>query len=115
MTRRIALALALTLSASGSALAADPIQGRWKTNTGSTAQISPCGAAFCITLVSGPHAGKRIGNMQASGGAKYAGTIIDPNDDKSYSGTASLAGSSLRLSGCVLGGIICRSQTWSRQ
>ena len=29
---------------------ADPIEGNWKTEAGSTAAIAPCGGSFCITL-----------------------------------------------------------------
>lgn len=114
MLRSVILALGLSLAASGAALA-DPIEGSWKTQTGSTAAIASCGGSFCITLRSGEHSGKRIGSMKPQGGNKYAGTIVDPANDKSYSGTATLSGSTLKMSGCVLGGIICRSQTWSKR
>lgn len=97
------------------ALAADPIIGNWRTEAGSIAAVAPCGGAFCITLRSGQHSGKRIGSVSPAGGAKYSGTIIDPASDKSYSGSATLSGKSLRMSGCVLGGLICRTQNWARQ
>lgn len=106
--------IALACAVSSVAFAADPIVGSWRTEAGSTAAISPCGGSFCITLRSGQHAGKRIGSFAPAGAGKYSGTIVDPASDKSYSGSGSLSGRSLRLSGCVLGGLICRSQTWSR-
>ena len=93
---------------------ADPIEGNWRTEAGSTAAIGACGAGYCITLKTGKHAGKRIGTFQSNGGGKYSGRITDPNSDKTYSGKASLAGSALKMQGCVLGGLICRSQSWSR-
>ena len=31
-----------------------------------------------------------------------------------YSGKASINGGSMKLSGCVLGGLICQSQTWTK-
>lgn len=111
---RLAIAV-LGVIAASPAFAADPIVGNWRTEAGSIAAVSPCGGAFCITLRSGQHSGKRIGSVSPSGGAKYAGTIIDPASDKSYSGSATLSGASLRMSGCVLGGLICRTQNWSRQ
>jgi uncharacterized protein (DUF2147 family) len=92
---------------------ADPIEGNWKTEAGSTARISACGGAFCIKLVSGNHSGKQIGKMTASGGS-YSGTITDPNNDKTYKGKASISGSTLKMSGCVLGGLICKSQSWAK-
>ena len=109
------LAAATLTFAAPAALANDPIVGNWRTEAGSIAAVAPCGGAFCITLRSGQHSGKRIGSVSPSGAGKYSGTIIDPNTDKSYSGSATVSGASLRMSGCVLGGLICRSQTWSRR
>ena len=111
---RLVAGLYFAMAAVSAAQAADPIAGNWRTEAGSIAAISPCGKAFCITLRSGQHAGKRIGSFSASGGGKYSGTIVDPNNDKSYSGSGTLSGNSLRLSGCVLG-VLCRSQNWTRQ
>ena len=93
---------------------ADPIEGNWKTQAGSTAAIVPCGGSFCITLKSGAQTGKKIGKFKASGEGKYAGEITDPNNDKTYSGKAAVAGNSLSMSGCVLGGLFCRTQTWTK-
>ncbi|MBE7183677.1 MAG: DUF2147 domain-containing protein [Methylobacterium mesophilicum] len=112
MTRILALATGLLLS---TALAhADPIEGNWRTKSGATAAIANCGGSFCITLKSGKHAGKKIGTFSASGDSAYAGEITDPNNDKTYSGKASLSGDNLKLGGCILGGLICRNENWSR-
>lgn len=92
----------------------DPLEGDWKTQAGSTAGISSCGASFCIKLKTGSHAGKSIGKLKPDGSSRYSGTITDPATDKTYNGKATLAGSSLKLSGCVLGGLICKSQSWSK-
>ena len=112
MFRRLSVALAASMLMAGTAYA-DPIEGNWKTEAGSTAQISSCGNAFCIKLVSGSHSGKQIGKLSASGG-NYRGTITDPANDKTYKGKASVSGGNLSLSGCVLGGLICRSQSWKK-
>ena len=113
MFRRTSLIAAATLLMAGVA-AADPIEGNWKTQSGATAAIGDCGGGFCITLKSGKHKGKGIGKMSAQGGNEYSGSITDPETDKTYSGKASLNGSSLKMKGCVLGGLICKSQTWSK-
>jgi len=113
MFRKLSLALAATMLFAGAALA-DPIEGSWKTEAGSTAAIAGCGDAFCITLKSGEHAGKRIGKMKPNGGNKYSGEITDPAEDKTYSGKATLSGNSLNMKGCVLGGLICKGQNWTR-
>ena len=96
------------------AAAADPIEGRWKTRSGSTAEIASCGEAYCITLKSGRHAGKQIGRFQVQGDGSYTGTVTDPANDKTYKGKGSLSGNAFTMGGCVLGGLICRNETWSR-
>ena len=113
MFARISMAVAATMLFTGAALA-DPIEGNWKTKDGDTAAIGACGGAFCITLKTGEFAGKSIGKMTASGGGSYEGSITKPSNGKTYSGKAKLTGNSLKLSGCVFGGLICESQTWSR-
>jgi uncharacterized protein (DUF2147 family) len=112
MLRTTGLALAAIAFMAGPTLA-DPIEGNWKTASGSTAAISG-GGSFTITLKSGKFAGKTIGSLKPSGSNKYAGSITDPETDKTYSGKATLSGTSLKMSGCVLGGLICKSQTWTK-
>ncbi|MCX7303296.1 MAG: DUF2147 domain-containing protein [Hyphomicrobiales bacterium] len=113
MFRTLAMAAAATLVFAGIAYA-DPIEGNWRTEAGTTAQISSCGGSFCIQLKTGQHAGKSIGKLKAAGDKYYTGNITDPANDKTYSGKGALSGGSLKMSGCVLGGLICRSQTWTR-
>lgn len=107
-----ALAVVLAAGSAGAAFA-DPIEGNWKTKSGETAAIAKCGSAFCITLKTGKYSGKRIGSLSGSDGT-YAGEITDPKSDKTYNGKAALAGDSMKLSGCVLGGLICRGENWSK-
>jgi uncharacterized protein (DUF2147 family) len=113
MFRALAMAAAATLFSAGIANA-DPIEGNWRTEAGTTAQISSCGGSFCIQLKTGVHAGKSIGKLKAAGGSNYTGNITDPANDKTYSGKGALSGNSLRMSGCVFGGLICKSQRWTR-
>jgi uncharacterized protein (DUF2147 family) len=113
MLRRITIAFGAMVMVAGAAIA-DPIEGRWRTESGESAAIGGCGAAFCITLKSGEYSGKTIGKMTATGEGRYEGEITKPSTGKTYSGKARLNGNSLKLSGCVLGGLICESQTWSR-
>lgn len=111
MIRKI-LAAGILVAAMTAPALADPIVGNWKTKSGETAAIAACGGSFCIKLRTGNHAGKQIGKVKANG-AKYSGTITDPANDKEYSGSATLSGSTLKMRGCVLG-VLCRSETWSR-
>ncbi|MDP3899272.1 MAG: DUF2147 domain-containing protein [Mesorhizobium sp.] len=113
MLRMISMAAAATVMMAGMAFA-DAIEGNWKTQSGETAAIGACGGAYCITLKTGKHAGKSIGKMTASGGGKYAGSITDPADDKTYKGKATISGGAMKMSGCVFGGLICKTQNWKK-
>ena len=65
MLRTTGLALAAIAFMAGPALA-DPIEGSWKTASGSTAAISG-GGSFTIILKSGKFAGKTIGSSCSRG------------------------------------------------
>jgi uncharacterized protein (DUF2147 family) len=111
MLRTFIAAAAMTAVLTGTALAEDVIVGQWKTQSGETAVISG-GGSFAIKLTTGKHTGKTIGSMSGSDG-KYAGTITDPADDKKYSGTARVSGTTMKLKGCALK-IFCKTQTWTK-
>lgn len=108
------LIMVAALLAAPSLAFADGIEGKWRTDSGATAEIASCGKAFCITLRDGEHSGKRIGRMNAEGDNRYSGDITDPKNDKTYAGKATLSGNALSMKGCVLGGLICRGQNWKR-
>jgi uncharacterized protein (DUF2147 family) len=103
---------AMLMLLAAQASAAEPIEGKWKTASGDTAQIAKCGGKFCITLKTGKHAGKQIGSMAGASG-DYSGEITDPTDDKTYSGSGSVSGDTLKMKGCVMN-VLCKTQTWSR-
>ena len=130
MMKAILGAAALILWA-GVALAADPAEGVWKTlpddngNFGHI-QIAPCGAALCGTLIQSfdgagavmqsDNVGKQIvwDMIPAGAGAYQGGKVWAPDRDKTYNATMQLNGSTLAVSGCVLGGLICRASDWTR-
>ena len=93
---------------------ADPIEGNWRTQSGETAAIGDCGGGFCITLKTGKHKGKWIGKVIAERRRQYSGSITEPATDKTYSGKARCPAASSDMKGCVLGGLICESQTWTK-
>ena len=86
--------------------------------------MAPCGASICGTIVktfldgaeyASPNLGKKlVREMTASGDGKYAGKVWRPSNGKIYIGKMRVSGNSLKLSGCVAGGLICSKQTWSR-
>jgi uncharacterized protein (DUF2147 family) len=118
---KIALAALATGLTTGGAIAQDP-SGTWlRDNGASRVRIAPCGPNFCGTIVwlkdaDGPaKVGQRVFyDMAANGAGKWSGKAFNPEDGKTYSGTMTLSGTSLTTSGCVLGGIICRSVTWRK-
>ena len=129
MKKSLMLAVAMVFAA-GAALAADPLEGTWRTapddngNSG-LIEVKPCGTSFCGVLVKSfdpngkemksPNVGKRIiWDMEAQGGGKYAGgKIWSPDKDKTYSSKLNLNGDTLGVKGCIF--IVCRDGgQWSR-
>lgn len=123
---------ALILAAAASLMAtmamADPVEGVWQTqeDDGAYAHVSmqPCGPNFCGVISRTFKAGaeyqsENLGktlviDMAPQGDGKYEGKVWRPSNNKIYYGTIALAGDSMRLSGCVAGGLICSKQTWTR-
>ncbi len=94
--------------------AAEGIDGVWKTPKGSNAQIYGCGGARCVKLIDGPFKGKVLSSdMADDGSGSFSGSILNPEDGRTYSGYATVSGGSLKLKGCALK-IFCKSQVWTR-
>jgi len=110
---RVITAVAL-ISLALPAMAAEPIEGTWKRPNGTLIRYAPSGGGFCGTVLTGEYEGQSIGCMSGTGGA-YAGKVNKLDEGKTYSGKASVKGDTLSLSGCVLGGMICKSESLTRQ
>jgi uncharacterized protein (DUF2147 family) len=142
LPHRMIAATLLGLATAGPALAADPA-GIWLTEGGKAqVRIAPCGGALCGAIVSlkepndpetgrpkvdknNADAAKRsrpmigvqtvLGMKPSSTPDKWTGNVYNAEDGKTYSGSLTVTGaSSLALEGCVLGGLICKSQSWTR-
>ncbi|GGO56594.1 Uncharacterized conserved protein, DUF2147 family [Roseovarius pacificus] len=125
--KRMAMA-AMALVASAGMAMADPVLGTWKTEVddGSYAyvEMQKCGANICGTIArtfkdggeyKSPNIGKMlVRNMAPQGNGQYEGKVWRPSNDKIYIGKIDLQGNSLKLRGCVAGGLICARQTWTR-
>ncbi|MFD2738948.1 DUF2147 domain-containing protein [Sulfitobacter aestuarii] len=110
------------------AMAGDPALGTWQTepDDGAYAHVTmqPCGTAICGVIArtfnaTGEYASPNIGKqlvigMAPQGAGKYAGKVWRPSNDKIYIGKMQVSGDSLKLSGCVAGGLICSKQGWRR-
>lgn len=114
MIRKLITAVVLTVAFAAPTIAAEPIEGLWKRQTGTILKFAPCGAAFCAIVQNGEHKGKQAGSMSGTG-ARYKGTLTDLSENKTYKGKASVSGNTMKLSGCVAGGLICKTETWTRQ
>lgn len=122
------IAAALFSLASAGAVLADPAVGTWQTQVDDGAyayvKMAPCGGNICGTIArtfnsSGEYKSENIGkqlvrNMTPTGGGNYEGKVWRPSNNKIYIGKMSVNGNSLKLSGCVAGGLICSKQTWKR-
>ncbi len=126
------LALSASLAAS---LAAGPafaqgVEGIWKTETNDEGKylhvkIGPCDSdatRVCgiIHAAFGGASEANIGkpiiwDMVPDGPGEWDdGTIWKVDDDEEYDSEMELRGDVLEVSGCILGGLICRSQEWTR-
>ena len=119
---------ALSLVLSAGIVLADPLEGMWQTETDDGAfahvDIGPCGVTFCGKIArtfkegaeyASPNLGKMLViDMASEGNGKYRGKVWRPSNNKIYIGKIALDGDSMRLSGCVAGGLLCSKQTWSR-
>lgn len=125
--RRFTLTLS-ALALAGAALLATPIladdvTGTWLRDTGAShVKFGPCGAAMCGTIAwlkPGVETPAKVGqrifyDMKADGANAWSGTAFNPEDGKTYTGKMSLAGGTLTTQGCAMGGLICKSTTWTK-
>jgi uncharacterized protein (DUF2147 family) len=140
-TKTLLVGAAMALLTLGPAAAADP-NGTWLTEGGkSHVRIAHCGSAICGRIVwlkepNDPETGKpktdkrnadagkqsrpMIGveivlSMKPAGADKWTGQVYNAEDGKTYSGSITMDGpGALKLEGCALGGLVCKTQDWSR-
>ena len=83
-----------------------------------------CGSAVCGYIAKSfssqgefksEYQGKKLViDMKPEGGGKYAGQVWRPSNNKIYTGKMEVKGNSLKLQGCVAGGLLCSSQNWTK-
>jgi uncharacterized protein (DUF2147 family) len=121
ITKSLCIAAGL-LTLGAAPAVAEPI-GTWLRENGeSRVRFAKCGDAICGTVswLKDPATAKsKVGqrvffDMKPNGANSWAGQAFNPEDGKTYSGKMSLSGTTLTTAGCVAGGWICRSVTWSR-
>ena len=125
------LLAAITLLAATPALGAAPIEGNWRNPSGSvTVRIGPCGPSLCGRVVSASQRARDeaadagteqlIGTELMSGldpvgpGAWRADIFVPDKNVRAEGELRLLSVSTLEVRGCAMGGLICKSQNWTR-
>jgi uncharacterized protein (DUF2147 family) len=119
----VSAVMSLFVVATGPARA-DDVAGTWLRETGlSKVKFGPCGGgAICGHLVwikPGTETPAKLGqrlffDMKSTGPNAWSGSYSNPDDGKTYAAKMSLSGGTLTTAGCAMGGMICRSSTWTR-
>ena len=122
----------MLLAGTGHAQSQDP-SGTYLSQSGETrVRIARCGQAYCGTIVSVQGEARDVNNPDATLKGRnlvgvqmlsniqpapdgFTGQLYNIQDGKTYSGKLKLVNpKAMELSGCVLGGLICKSQTWTK-
>jgi len=118
----------LTLAAAQSP-SREPIEGHWKNPSGTAIiAIEPCASAFCGKVAWASERGQReaakgaprvVGTTVLTGlkadRNRWTGTLFIPDDNMHVSAKLELVSEhKLKLTGCGLMGLICRTQVWTR-
>jgi uncharacterized protein (DUF2147 family) len=133
-----ALAAALAMLGASQALAlaaAEDAIGTWKdADTGGITQVYSCEGGICIKVVTPSKArekddnnpdpalkGRSMAGVIIMSGAvkdgadRWKGKVYNSEDGKTYTGYIEVKSKDeVKLEGCVLGGIICKSRLWRR-
>jgi uncharacterized protein (DUF2147 family) len=98
--------------------------GTWLRDSGAShVRIAPCGGgALCGTLTwikPGTDTKAKVGqriffDMKPDGTDSWKGAAFNPEDGQKYAGKMSLSGNTLTTAGCAMGGMICKSTSWTR-
>jgi uncharacterized protein (DUF2147 family) len=106
-----------------------PIEGQWKNPIGSAIiAIAPCGDVLCGKVVWASARGQREASTSTSHVVgtvvltdltptrdRWTGTLFIPDDNVHVAARLQLLGShQLKLTGCAVAGLLCRSQIWTR-
>jgi uncharacterized protein (DUF2147 family) len=135
VSKLFALILAASPLAAAPALANGPVPApvasEWRNPSNSVhVRIDRCGGQLCGTVTwanAKAQADARRGgtanlvgtrlfrDLEPAGPGQWRGKVFVPDIRKTFSGTLSFADSNTMVGkGCVLFGLVCKSQTWSR-
>ncbi|TDR94139.1 DUF2147 domain-containing protein [Enterovirga rhinocerotis] len=128
-----AIAIAFAGMAGTAASAADGPSGVWMTEErDSKIRIASCGRALCATILWAKGGGVDDQNpdpklrqraivgldlsrdIRPDGKGGWQASMYNPENGRTYRTTLTPKGGELEVGGCVLGGLICGSETWRR-
>ncbi len=115
--KQLALAVAILANLGVSAVASPA--GDWRIADGSAhVEIRACGSNYCGYVSWAKDSdmiGKPVLISMKPNGSVWTGSIVNARDGQKYNGRVSLRGEqALKVEGCVLGGMVCGGQQWSR-
>ncbi|MBI1201659.1 MAG: DUF2147 domain-containing protein [Rhodopseudomonas sp.] len=98
------------------------IMGIWQRGDGAARiRMDPCGDKICATNIwirnparQNEHVGDKLIFRIKPNGNDWIGEAYDPQRHLSMSAKLMPSGDTMISTGCVLGGIICRSSRWAR-
>lgn len=129
------MALPLLMASPAFALSDNDVIGVWRhPDNGSHIQIYACGQSACAKIVKVADPSRKddknpdpklrdrpvVGVVIMNGGKKagplkWQGKLYNTLDGGTYNGTLTLVSETeLKLSGCIMGGLICDGRTWTR-
>jgi len=119
-----ALAGVLLMLGVGSAASARDLAffGNWARGDGKThIRVEPCGGAFCgvNTWVRPGVSGEKVGdtlvaNLRPAGAGRWSGAAFDRQRNQHYTMRVHVANNRMTTAGCVFGGLMCQSMSWTR-
>jgi uncharacterized protein (DUF2147 family) len=122
--KRIKASLAIaTLAATTGSAVADDITGLWLRPDGTAkVKFETCDDSLCgviVWLKPGAETKAQIGqrvffDVKADGAGAWTGKAVSVDGSKTFSGQMAVSGPSLTISGCLIGGFICKSTVWTR-
>ena len=126
---RLPTAMTLLLSSLATAQPRQPVEGYWRNPSGTAIiAISPCRNAYCGKVVWASARGRREVSKNAPNvvgttvltevrpdRGHWAGSLYIPDDDIHVAASLQPLGSSqMKLTGCAILRIFCRTQVWTR-
>jgi uncharacterized protein (DUF2147 family) len=127
--RALAIIFAFVAPSAVQAQPRAPIEGNWKNPIGSAIiTVAPCGDVLCGKVAWASARGQReaststsnvVGTTVLTGfkqtGNRWTGRLFIPDDNVHVSAKLQLLGErQLKLTGCAVAGLFCRSQIWTR-